>query len=209
MRKYSFSILFLFFVANGFAGNQEIKSSSVRFEIKNAGITVEGSFDGLSGQINFDPLNYAKSAVDLQLPSASINTGIGSRDNHLRKVAYFDVENFPSIRMKSKFFGKASEDGAFRGYFTLTLKGVSKEITMPFTCIKEGDAYRVKGDFIINRRDFGVGGKSLIMGDEVHVFIEVMLSDASKSKKNPSPKPIRSKYPQRLEAILPSSTVIY
>lgn len=186
------SILLSLLVLSSFAGEQEIIESSIRFDIKNAGISVEGSFSGLTGSIEFDPANYAKSKVELRLPSSTIQTGISSRDNHLKKDEYFDVAKFPTISMKSKFFGKAAEEGSFRGYFVITLKGVSKDVTLPFTCIKEGDKYRIKGDFTINRRDFGVGGKSLIMGDEVNVRINILLTDGTKSKKMGAQLPINS-----------------
>jgi len=184
------SIVLTLLVITSFAGIQEISESSIRFDIKNAGISVEGSFTGLTGSIDFDPANYTKAKVELNLPSTTINTGIASRDNHLKKAEYFDVAKFPNITMKSKFFGKGSEDGAFRGYFVLTLKGVSKDITLPFTCIKEGNNYRIKGDFTINRRDFGIGGKSLIMGDEVNIHINLLLASISKSTKSGSQLPI-------------------
>jgi len=190
------------FVFNSFAGSQDIIESSIRFDIKNAGITVEGNFSGLEGSIHFDPADYTKSHVDLSIASNSIQTGINSRDNHLRKAEYFDVEHFPSIRLKSRFFGKATEENAFRGYFTLTLKGISKDITLPFTCIKEGDKYRIRGSFNLNRRDYGVGNKSLIMGDEVTIHINILVSSEAKSKKQ------GSQFPKQTES-MPRNNLLY
>lgn len=44
---------------------------------------------------------------------------------------------------------------------------------MPFTFTRTKDIGTFKGSFTIDRRDFGVGGNSLILSDDVKIFIEV------------------------------------
>ncbi len=160
------------------AESLKITSSKVGFKIKNAGLTVNGSFGDLSGSIDFSPENYLKSKMDVSLQANSINTGIAARDNHLRKAEYFDVATYPEIKMKSRFFG-TNKDGSFTGYFTLTLKGKTGQITVPFTYQMKDGKHLFKGSFTLNRRDYNVGGGSLIMGDEVTVDIEVNCVSAS------------------------------
>ena len=59
--------------------------SSIKFKIKNLGISVTGSFTGLKGKIQFDPANLGKSSIEATVEASSVNTGIDLRDDHLRK----------------------------------------------------------------------------------------------------------------------------
>jgi len=66
---------------------------------------------------------------------------------------------------------------------------------------KEGDHFRIKGDFTINRRDFGVGGKSFIMSDEVTLHINLLLTDGTKSLKKGSPLPPQSEHSRNIDSL--------
>jgi polyisoprenoid-binding protein YceI len=51
--------------------------------------------------------------------------------------------------------------------------GRRSEVSFPFEVVTQKDGYVFKGTLALNRRDFGVGGKSFSMGDEVVVGFEV------------------------------------
>ena len=55
----------------------------------------------------------------------------------------------------------------------ITIKGVTKEIKFPFTFTAKDGGYLFEGEFKINRRDFGVGGKSFSISDELSVELSV------------------------------------
>lgn len=145
----------------------KVVSSNVLFKIKNAGLTVEGRFTNLEAEINFLPNNLKASTINASLDVNTINTSIKSRDNHLKKGEYFDVAKFPKITITSSFFGK--KGNAYNGYFKLTIKGITKDVTIPFTF--ENGVF--KGEFTVDRRDFNVGGNSMIMGDKVLIQVEL------------------------------------
>jgi polyisoprenoid-binding protein YceI len=141
----------------------KVVSSAITFTIKNAGLTVNGSLSELEAEIKFSPTDYKTSTIKASVSSNTIKTGIDARDNHLKKAEYFDVGNFPKINMESNFFGK--ENNRFIGYFKLTIKGITKDVTVPFTF--ENNVF--KGSFTIDRRQFKVGGNSFILSDNVKV----------------------------------------
>ena len=151
-----------------------IVKSEIKFSIQNAGLTVNGNLGPASGLIELNPEKIAASNLELNVSAASINTGISMRDTHLKKKDYFDVAAFPNIFLKSKFFGKQGD--VFKGYFLLSLKGVTKDVTIPFTLSKEGELTVAEGSFMINRLDYGVGSKSLVMGNEVRISVKVYLN---------------------------------
>jgi polyisoprenoid-binding protein YceI len=153
--------------------------SSVRFAIKNFGGNVTGSFKGLKGKIVFDGVKTELSTFDVTIDVKTINTGIKLRDTDLKKEKYFNVEKFPLIRMVST--GIMKDEGNRDGYVfkgVVIIKGVKKEISFPFTATQENDGYLFKGSFPLNRRDFGVGGSSISLSDNLTVTLSVLVKKA-------------------------------
>ena len=145
--------------------------SSVKFAIKNFGINTGGIFKGLAGSIDFDKNAPDKASFNMSVEAAKVNTDNDSRDSHLRKAEYFDVANHPQITFKSeKVSGKGDK---FTVNGQLTIKGTSKNISIPFTAEPKDDGYLFEGSFQINRRDFKVGGNSVVLGDNVTVSLSV------------------------------------
>lgn len=131
--------------------------SKVTFEIDNMKVnTVEGSFGGMKGDVNFDNQSPEKSSFNVTIDVASINTGIDKRDKHLRSDDFFDVKKYPLIRFKSDTV-TTSSGGRYATRGTLTIKGVSRKIGIPFV-IREGkDMITFRGYININRLDYNVG----------------------------------------------------
>jgi polyisoprenoid-binding protein YceI len=150
-------------------------TSEVKFTIKNAGISVDGKFKTFTADIKFDPEHLDKSHIEGSIDVNSIDTGIGSRDKHLRSDDYFDVPKYPKITFKSEQIFKYEGNYIARG--KLTIKDVTKEILVPihFTP-KEGGKAHFKSTLLLNRIDYGVGGKSLMMSDELTATLEIEAS---------------------------------
>jgi len=147
--------------------------SRVHFVINNFGIATGGNFSGLSGSIKFDPNNFAASDFDVSVDANTVDTDIESRDNHLRKAEYLDVKTYPRLLFKSTKVTKTNKDGYFYMFGTFTIKGVTKEIKFPFTATAKDGGYLFEGSFKLNRRDFGVGGKSISLSDDLTVSLSV------------------------------------
>jgi polyisoprenoid-binding protein YceI len=150
-------------------------NSEIKFTIKNAGIAVDGKFKTFTADIKFDPEHLDKSQVEGNIDVNSIDTGIGSRDKHLRSEDYFDVPKYPKITFKSEQIFKYEGNYVARG--KLTIKNITKEILIPihFTP-KEGNKAHFKSTILLNRIDYGVGGKSLMMSDELTATLEIEVS---------------------------------
>jgi polyisoprenoid-binding protein YceI len=145
--------------------------STVTFSIKNFGVKTGGSFKGLEGVIEFDKSNPDKAQFDVSIQAATVNTDNDSRDSHLRKEEYFDVEKYPKITFKSEKI--ASKGSVFSVSGKLTIKGTTKSISFPFTAVAKDEGYLFEGSFEINRKDFKVGGNSMVLGDNVTVTLSV------------------------------------
>lgn len=141
---------------------------SVKFIVANAGFDVEGTMKINSAQIDFDPNNLHKSQVRISADPSSVKTGIGVRDKHLLRSDYFDTEHYPEILIQSKGFVKTGED-KFEGRFDLTIKSITKEVTIPFSRNKKGDTIAYDAKFEINRLDFKIGEESLTLSETVRI----------------------------------------
>ncbi len=151
-------------------------TSKVSFKIKNFGSTVDGSFEGLKGTINFDASNLSNALFDVTINTATIDTGIGMRDNHLAKPDYFGVADFPTIRFISSKVEKSSKPNEAVVTGKLTIKKTTKEISFPFRYSEVNGVLKFTGEFKINRRDFNVGGSSFSLADELIVLLDVRAS---------------------------------
>lgn len=170
MKKVNLIIAFAFLALAAYAATSWTPTTgSVQFHIKNAGITVDGKFSGLAASIKFDPADLPNSSIYASVKSSTVNTGIDKRDEHLRKDEYFDVANHPKIEMRSTSLNP-SKNG-YIGLFDVTIKGTTKNITMPFTFTENGNTAKFSGKMEIDRLDFGVGESGFILSDDVKIDI--------------------------------------
>lgn len=152
-----------------------VNSSSITFKIKNAGFTVDGSLGNLKAKVFFDNTKAYNNSIEARVDTKTINTGNASRDEHLKKEDYFDAGHYPEISLKATLFTKEA-NGTYKGFFKLTLKNTTKDISLPFSFTEKDNKGIFKGSFTINRLDYGVGSSSIILSDQVAVTITVNVS---------------------------------
>lgn len=148
--------------------------SAVKFSIKNFGVNVNGNFKGLQGTIRFNPAELNTAVFSVSVEANTINTGISSRDNHLRKDEYFGVQKYPKISVISKQVSPTDKKGSYLMIADVTIKGISREISFPFTAVSQNGGWLFTGEFKLNRRDFKLGKSSLILSDNLAVSLSVM-----------------------------------
>lgn len=172
-RLFTIIALFVAVISFGQAYTPTDAGSKVHFVIKNFGINTGGTFNGLTGSINFDPSNLSTASFNVSVDSKTVDTDIEGRDNHLRKAEYFDVEKYPKISFRSTKITSTNKDGFLYMFGVITIKGVSKEISFPFTQTSKDGGILFEGSFKLNRRDFGVGGNSFSLSDEVSIELSI------------------------------------
>ncbi|APY08403.1 hypothetical protein BWZ20_08880 [Winogradskyella sp. J14-2] len=157
----------LFFICLYFIGYTQ--ESSIDFVIKNVGVNVDGHFNTFAIQANISKegrLERITSTIEVK----SIETGIDSRDEHILKEDYFDAEKHKSIALKSTKINKL-DTGSFEVVANLTIKGKTKTISIPVMLQKIKGYYKITANFEINRKDFGVGGGSFVLGKTVKITV--------------------------------------
>lgn len=157
--------------ASGQAGAWTVEEAEVAFEIRNAGLPVVGSFGGVHAIVCFDPLRPRDGRLEGRIDPSTIDTGIAIRDRHLLRREYFWVDRFGPVQMRSLRIGPAGSGEGFEGRFLLRIRDVEREVLVPFTFETWGSEARLAGQLTLNRLDYGLGGKSLILADDVRVRV--------------------------------------
>lgn len=175
MRKILFFIFILSssLISFGQTYTAADEGSKVKFIIKNFGINTGGTMEGIRGTIIFDANNLSIAEFNVSVDANTIDTDINARDNHIRKTEYLDVEKYPTISFKSTKVTKTNTIEYLYIYGDLTIKEVTQEVKFPFTVTPKDGGFLFEGEFKINRRDFGVGGRSFSMSDELKVELSV------------------------------------
>ena len=167
MYKITIIIIFIFgvYIVNG-------QDKNISFVIKNAGINVDGHFDKYTAHISYNENNPNDATFTGEIDVKSINTGNKMRDNALQKVDYFDPQTYPNIKFKSKSVQKISKDLLkVSGY--LTIKDVTKLIDFEVTIKNSGQKKVYFATLPLNRRNYRVGGKSIILSDDLKIFLKI------------------------------------
>ena len=169
--------------------------SAAQFAVRHLTIsTVRGAFTKVSGTVQLDDKDIAKSSVDVTIDAASVDTRVPDRDNDLRSDHFFDVAKYPTITFKSK---KVEQVGAGKLRITgdLTIHGTTKEVVLdvdgPTPPVKDpwgNQRAAAMATTKINRQDFGVkwnatmdnGG--VVVGDDVTITIDVELVQKAAAK---------------------------
>jgi len=147
-------------------------ASRVTFTIKNMGMTVDGSLGGMTGSLLFDPEHLDCSKFQTSVSVKSLHTGIGKRDRDLMAENFFNEPLNKQMSFTSDSLRQIG--GSYNAYGTLTIKGTSHHIVIPFSFEQKGAVAFFKGTFSLDRLDYGVGKDGPLMSQNVVVSIEVV-----------------------------------
>jgi len=161
------------------ASHTEIEFSARHLMISN----VKGRFSNPVGTLAYGP---GKLDLQVEIPIATIDTRNEQRDAHLRSADFFDAEKFPTMTFKGKrTVGDTS--GEFKLIGDLTIRGVTKEVTLDVTAEGAGgdpwgnDRLGFSATGKIDRKEFGLVWNQLLetggvaVGDTIKIIINTEL----------------------------------
>ncbi|WP_136514017.1 YceI family protein [Geomonas edaphica] len=178
-------------LASASTWNIDPDHSNVGFKVRHLMVSnVKGSFEKQKGTVEINDKDITKSKVAVTIETASVNTNVAKRDEHLRSADFFDVAKYPTMTFVSKSVAKAGK-GKLRVTGDLTLHGVTKQVVLnvegpakeskdPWGNMRSGVVASTK----INRKDFGLvynaaletGG--VAVGEEVDINLEIEMIKA-------------------------------
>ena len=161
--------------------NIDTTHSHVDFSVRHMGFsTVRGRFREFNGFLETNDNNEPQ-RLEVTIETASIDTGVADRDNHLRSPDFFDAATNPQITFKSTSIEpKGGNKYAVTG--DLDMHGVTKPVTFdvegadPIT-----DPYGLKraaasGTAELSRKDWGLTWNQILEAGSVMVSEKVKLS---------------------------------
>lgn len=134
----------------------------------------QGTFAIFSGVVEVVGADVTTGRVRAEIELASVTSDSEKLTQHLKGPDFFAADVFPHASFVSTAIAKTATGHAVTG--NLTLRGVTRSITFPATITLQGGELRVKADFAINRKDFGVaypGRPDDLIADEVGLSLEL------------------------------------
>lgn len=105
--------------------------TSVGFMARHMGLSkVRGQFKEFKGEVTGDPNDITSARARFEVEMASVDTGNGDRDAHLRGEDFFDVEKYPTMVFESKSISGSGDTYKVTG--ELTIKGITKPVELEY-----------------------------------------------------------------------------
>jgi polyisoprenoid-binding protein YceI len=126
--------------------------------------SINGTATGISGTVTFDPENPAATKGTIVVDASSLHVPNPMMQKHLQSDKWLDVASFPNITFEAISLDNVKTDGnksTADATGTMTIKGVSKKITVPVTITFLKDKLQarlpnLKGDLLVLRANFSV-----------------------------------------------------
>lgn len=142
---------------------------------------VEGHFNDFEGTIVSKAEDFNGAEVNFTAKTASIDTDVEKRNDHLKSPDFFDVAKYPDIKFKGTLVKDA---GKYKLKGDFTMHGVTKPVEFDVTYGGQIDTGRGKKAGFkltgkINRQDYGltwankVPTGELVVSDEVEIVCKI------------------------------------
>jgi polyisoprenoid-binding protein YceI len=162
----------------------DAKNSRIIFTAKQMQVAIPGQFQRFTATIRFNAsdLSGSKAVIDIDVASAS--TPNQDIETEIKREPWFDVAHHPTARFETlTFTPKGGERYEVAG--RLTLRGVTKAVTLPVTIRVVDDPDRTgtlraeaSGDVPVSRTAFGIGQGQWrdvgVVADEVVIHFEIV-----------------------------------
>ncbi len=137
-----------------------------------------GRFNKVGGTFSYDATAPEKTAFNMSVETADIDSGNPQRDAHLKSPDFFNAKQFPTISFKSTAVKKVGDD-KLEVTGALTVHGVTKPVTTTLTVVGTGKGMAgetrtgFEGTLEIKRSDFGMKGLAEAVGDDVRLIVSI------------------------------------
>jgi len=152
-------------------------------------------FDKTSGKVVFDR-DAKTGSAEVTIDATSINTGVALFNAQIQSEDFFDTARYPVITFKSSKMVLNGDQMSLSG--DLTIKGVTKPVTLavtrfkcsPYTAI-QGDTCLANATVTVKRSDFNMGKYALLAGNDVTLNLAIGAVKAQPPIQLASRDPIR------------------
>jgi len=133
-----------------------LDKSQIRFAFKQMNVPVEGRFRKFDATVSFDPKKPEATRAEFEVELGSIDLGNAEGETEAKRKAWLNVDAFPKAKFTATSV-KATGPGRYEAVGPLTIKGVTHNVTAPFTFAESGGLRTVEGSFGLKRLPFKIG----------------------------------------------------
>ena len=154
------------------AGNWQVTEGTLGFGVTQMGQSVTGSFATWTADITFDEAatDGTHGSVTVTIDTGSLT--LGSVTTQAKSADFFDTATYPQAIFTADILPAAS---GYEANGTLTLRGTTVPVTLPFALTLDGDTALMTGQTNLDRRDFGMAAS---YSDEASVGFGVTIDVA-------------------------------
>lgn len=140
-------------------------------------LKVRGAFTEFSGGGEITDAKTVSGRIDIK--SGSINTGLGKRDEDLRRANFFDSERYPDISVVVMGGEPAGADYVMLDA-ELTVKGITGPLPLKAKVTPlDAGAVRLSAETVVTRKQFAVEGNFLgMVGNRTRLHVELVFRPA-------------------------------
>lgn len=170
---FAFALLFSSAVFSQTVWGSDKAHTKLGFTLIHLGLSeIDGAFKTVDAKITSSKSDFTDAVFELTADVKTVTTFNDMRDGHLQKPDMFDTEKFPNLTFKSTSIAKTG-DKTYKLTGDLTMKGVTKSVTLDLTLLGTGENPRSKKPMVgwkasgsVKRTDFGVGNMPSLMVSE-------------------------------------------
>lgn len=152
--------------------NVDYGKSKLGFTVTWSGEPFTAVFRSWKADIDFDPADLAHARAAITIDLASETSSDSETDAGIKGSEGFATSQFPTATFRTTgFTHKTGSNYVAMG--TLSLKGVSRNVTLPFTLTTSGNTAHVIGKTQVIRTDFHVGSGEWAKPDPVAQSVTV------------------------------------
>ena len=191
----AFATTLLALAVNAQASLSDVPSGKYRIDDHHAYISFTYSHIGYStphvgfrkfdASLTLDSANPENSSIEVVIDTTSVDSRVEEFNGHLRGSNFFDTDNYPQATFRSTAI-KAKGDGKFDVTGDLTIKGVTKSVTLDATLNKAAmhpmrnvPTVGFSAETKVLRSEFGMDRAVPAVGDEVTIYITVEMPQES------------------------------
>lgn len=167
-------------------GNVISDKSQITFTSKQMGVPVEGKFNKFAATLSFDPAKPEAGKAQIEVDLASVDAGSKDANDEVVGKGWFNVKEHPKARFVSSSV-KALGNNRFEAKGQMTIKGKTRDMTVPFSYKPEGANGLFEGVLPLQRTQFGIGegawADTSVVADEVPIKFRLVASPGSAVKK--------------------------
>ncbi len=148
--------------------------SNLTFAAEWDGRTVDGRFPKFDARIRFDPGRLAEASIVVDIDLSAATTSDRTVNSSLPQADWFDVRRAATARFAATEV-RSTGPGRYVATGTLSMRGRTVPVSLPFTLAIEGNVATVQGETRLDRRAFGIGAESDPRGQWVGFAVPVRL----------------------------------